>query len=316
VSRRSWIVSEGDGKTLGEVVVRAGSEPRAIVEGRVFIGKIRAKRADEKVALGDRIEISSQVTAHATVEIIFRGEGIVVIDKPAGISTIPDHGGSSETAIALAAKATDGKVSDLHPTSRLDREVSGVVIFARTKQAADALLEARGRGGYVRRYVAIGADAQIDDTGIWNAAIGRARDPKLRAAFAPNETKSEAKPSRTAYRIVARTGKFALFAFSPESGRTHQIRVHASHAGAPLLGDRAYGGATRVALPSGKIVQAARIYLHCARVSIEKSGKFRDFLAPIPAELREVWAALGGDVAAWDTALACNIASPPSSSSG
>ena len=306
-------MSEDDGKTLGDVVLRAGADLRAIQEGRVFVGKIRAKRADEKVAVGDRIEISSEPKAHADVEILFRGEGIVVIDKPAGISTIPDHGSSSETAIVLAARATGGKVTDLHPTSRLDREVSGVVIFARTKQAADALLAARARGGYVRRYVAIANDSQIGAAGVWDAAIGRARDPKLRAAFALGETKSEAKPSRTAYRVVARAGKFALFAFAPETGRTHQIRVHASHAGAALLGDRAYGGATRLALPSGKIMQASRIYLHCARVSIEKGRKKRDFSAPLPPELLEMWAALGGDAAAWDTALACDVlsSSPP-----
>ncbi|MEO8874520.1 MAG: RluA family pseudouridine synthase, partial [Polyangiaceae bacterium] len=300
--------SEADGKTLGDVVARAGADARAIAEGRVFIGKIRATRADEKVSVGDRIEISSNTKAHDDVTILFRGEGIVVIDKPSGISTIPDQAGSSETAIALAARATDGKVSDLHPTSRLDREVSGVVIFARTKQAADALLEARSRGGYVRRYVAIVADTNLE-SGIWDAAIGRARDPKLRAAFSADEKRHEAKASRTAFRVVARAGKFALMAFAPETGRTHQIRVHASHSGAPLLGDRAYGGATRLALPSGKIMQATRIYLHCARVSIEKSGKFRDFSAPIPVELSSMWAALGGDAAAWDTALACDISS-------
>jgi 23S rRNA-/tRNA-specific pseudouridylate synthase len=324
VSRRAWVVSKDDGTTVGEVVLRAGGGPRAIAEGRVFIGKIRVKRADEKVSVGDRIEIASANIEHATVEILFRGEGIVVIDKPSGISTIPDHGGSSESAIALTAKITDTKISDLHPTSRLDREVSGVVIFARTKQAAEALLDARARGEYVRRYVAIAADVVDLDFGIWDAAIGRAHDPKLRAAFAPKETKNDAKASwvttrhelpkgvqlsRTAFRVVARAGKFALLALSPETGRTHQIRVHASHAGAAILGDRSYGGATRVALPSGKIMQTSRICLHCATVKIKKSAKFSTFSAPIPDELRALWSALGGGEEAWDTAVSCDVSS-------
>jgi RluA family pseudouridine synthase len=309
MSRRTWVVSKDDGTTVGEVVLRAGGGPRAIAEGRVFIGKIRAKRADEKIGVGDRIEIAEASTGHAKVEILFRGEGIVVIDKPSGISTIPDQSSSSESAIVLTAKATDTKVGDLHPTSRLDREVSGVVIFARTKQAADALLEARARGEYVRRYVAIAADVADLDFGIWDAAIGRARDPKLRAAFGPKETKNDAKLSSTRYCVVARAGKFSLMAFSPETGRTHQIRVHASHAGAALLGDRAYGGSTRLALPSGKIVQASRIYLHCASVKIKKSAKFQTFSAPIPEDLRALWSALGGDASAWDTAIACDVSS-------
>ncbi len=309
MSRRTWVVAKDDGDTVGAIVLKAGGGPRAIGEGRVFLGKIRVKRADEKVRVGDRIEIAEASTDHASIEILFRGEGIVVIDKPAGISTIPDQSSSSESAIALTAKITDTKISDLHPTSRLDREVSGVVIFARTKQAADALLEARARGEYVRRYVAIASDVATLDVGVWDAAIGRARDPKLRAAFAPNETKNDAKPSRTRYRVVARAGKFCLLALAPETGRTHQIRVHASHAGALLVGDRSYGGATRLALASGKIVQPARICLHCANVKIKKSAKFQDFSAPIPDALRELWTALGGDAAAWDTAISCDVSS-------
>lgn len=309
MSRRTWVVSKDDGATVGEIVLRAGGGPRAIGEGRVFLGKTRVKRADEKVAVGDRVEIAEAKTDHAKVEILFRGEGIVVIDKPAGISTIPDQSNSSESAIALAAKITDSKITDLHPTSRLDRDVSGVVIFARTKQAADALLEARARGEYVRRYVAIAADVSGSDVGIWDAAIGRARDPKLRAAFASNETKHEAKASRTPFRVVARAGNFCLLALSPETGRTHQIRVHASHAGAPIVGDRSYGGVTRIALASGKIMQAARIYLHCASVKIKKSAKYQTFSAPIPETLRELWTALGGEASAWDTAVSCDVSS-------
>ena len=309
MNRITWVVAETDGDTIGQIVLRAKGDTRAIADGRVFIGKIRVKRADEKVRAGDRIEIAPPNEDHAAIKVLFRGEGIVVIDKPAGISTIPDHAGSSESAIALAARATDTKVTDLHPTSRLDREVSGVVIFARTKQAAEALMEARTRGDYVRRYVGISADVPSLESGIWDAAIGRARDPKLRAAFASSETKNEAKASRTHYRVVARAGRFALFAFAPETGRTHQIRVHAGHAGAPLLGDRSYGGATRISLPSGKIVQSARIYLHCAAVSIKKSAKIRTYSAPIPEELQVVWAALGGDASAWDTAARCDVSS-------
>lgn len=309
MGRRTWVVSKDDGETVGAIVLKAGGGPRAIPEGRVFIGKIRVKRADEKVGVGDRIEISDAKVDHASVEILFRGEGIVVIDKPAGISTIPDQSGSSESAIALTAKITDTKITDLHPTSRLDREVSGVVIFARTKQAADALLEARARGEYVRRYVAIAAHVPGLEFGVWDAAVGRARDPKLRAAFAPTETKHDAKASRTRFRVVARAGKFMLVAFSPETGRTHQIRVHASHAQAALVGDRSYGGATRLSLASGKIVQAARIYLHCANVKIKKSAKFQEYSAPIPETMRELWTALGGDVEAWDTAISCDVSS-------
>ncbi|MGH7329368.1 MAG: pseudouridine synthase, partial [Polyangiaceae bacterium] len=120
-------------------------------------------------------------------------------------------------------------------------------------------------------------------------------------------TLHDAKPSRTRWRLVAKANGHALLACSPETGRTHQIRVHASHAGAPLLGDRAYGGSSRVTLANGTILSCQRICLHCAHIEIEKGRKKRAFSSPIPADLRATWASLGGAASAWDTALACDL---------
>ena len=98
---------------------------------------------------------------------------------------------------------------------------------------------------------------------VWDAPIGAGKDPRHRAAFGP-----DAKASQTRWTVIARAGCFAMLAVEPQTGRTHQIRVHASHAGAPLLGDRDYGGATRVTLPDGRVVALARIALHAARVTV------------------------------------------------
>jgi 23S rRNA pseudouridine955/2504/2580 synthase/23S rRNA pseudouridine1911/1915/1917 synthase len=127
----------------------------------------------------------------------------------------------------------------------------------------------------------------------------------------------DATNAETLYRTIAVSPLgAALLALSPVTGRTHQIRVHASHAGAPLLGDRTYGGPTRQSLPSGRVLDLARIALHCARVTVPARSGPRAIVAeaPVPAELRDVWAALGGDPGAWDTALECTFdptGSPP-----
>ncbi|MEO8801611.1 MAG: pseudouridine synthase, partial [Polyangiaceae bacterium] len=138
-------------------------------------------------------------------------------------------------------------------------------------------------------------------------SIGRARDPKLRAAFASDETRFEAKASETRYRVVAEASDHALLAVAPVTGRTHQIRVHACHGGTPLLGDKSYGGPVRLVLANGKIAQIARVCLHCAWVEVPKRGGKRRFFAPIPSELAATWAALGGEAASWDTALSCEL---------
>ncbi len=307
MQRRVWIVGPNDGATVGAIVTKAGGDAAAVQEGRVFIGKTRAISAHDDVAVGDRITVSLVHTRRAVVEVLHHGDGLVVVAKPAGISTIPDQVGANDTLLARAAEAVGRKASELHPTSRLDREVSGVVIFATSKRSADALIAARENGEYARRYAAIAIHSPDPREGRWTASIGRARDPKLRAAFAPGETRFEAKASETRYRVVAEASEHALLAITPVTGRTHQIRVHASHGGAPLLGDKSYGGPERLVLVSGKIVQLTRICLHCAWVEVPKRGGKRRFFAPVPNELAATWAALGGDAASWDTALSCEL---------
>jgi 23S rRNA pseudouridine1911/1915/1917 synthase len=152
----------------------------------------------------------------------------------------------------------------------------------------------RNEHRYVRRYVALASRAPAEDDGTWDAAIGRAKDPRHRAVNG-----RDAISARTHFAVVARATNAALLALAPVTGRTHQLRVHASHAGAPLLGDRTYGGPVRLTLPTGKVVSLDRIGLHAARVTVFGSA----IDAPIPTMLRETWSALGGQEGDWEKAV-------------
>jgi 23S rRNA pseudouridine955/2504/2580 synthase/23S rRNA pseudouridine1911/1915/1917 synthase len=148
----------------------------------------------------------------------------------------------------------------------------------------------------------------LDDAGVWDAAIGRGEDPRHRAACGP-----DARAAETRWRVAARVDRALLLSVAPETGRTHQIRVHASHAGAPLLGDRDYGGAARLTLASGRVVALSRIALHAARVTVPgSSGEEQCAEAPVPPELTRMWVELGGEPQAWNTALACALDRSPS----
>jgi 23S rRNA pseudouridine955/2504/2580 synthase/23S rRNA pseudouridine1911/1915/1917 synthase len=134
---------------------------------------------------------------------------------------------------------------------------------------------------------------------VWDAPIGAGKDPRHRAAHGP-----DAKAARTHWAVVSRAGALAMLAVEPQTGRTHQIRVHASHAGAPLLGDRDYGGPSRLTLADGRVVALARIALHAARVTVPGArGEPLVAEAPIPDALKSAWSALGGADTAWVDAV-------------
>jgi 23S rRNA pseudouridine1911/1915/1917 synthase len=311
-----WVVRPGDGATLGEVLARAFGESSAIREGRVFVGRVRATDPDAPVALGDIVTVGTAREPGGSVRILAVEDGVVAADKPAGMPTIPDQGGSSHSLLFVLAKTLGCPPRELHPTSRLDREVSGVVLFARTPAAAARLAEARASGAYFRRYVAVAtrvpARSGSGKPGEWTAPIGRASNPKKRAAFGRDATYAT-----TFYETVATAGTSALLVLEPVTGRTHQLRVHAAHAAAPLLGDRDYGGATRVVLPSGRVVGIRRVALHAARVRVEwpKAAAF-EVRSPVPSELRELWTELGGNDAAWDAAIDAPVVGRPGPEAG
>ena len=292
---------------LGTVLAALRADASAVSEGRVFVGKTRALTSTLLVPAGTTVAYTQRGEAAPEVRILHQGNGLLVVDKPVGMPTIPDLRGKSHALTALAARAAGLPEKSLHPTSRLDRDVSGVVTFATTPSAQKLLAEARDRGMYERRYVALAAMAPTPRNGTCEARIGRAKDPRHRKV----DSQGEVACSRYVSVATANDGKVTLLALSPVTGRTHQLRVHASHLGAPLLGDKTYGGPTRLALGTGKILGFARIYLHCAGVRFPLAGAPSGILSlrsEVPSALLEAWSALGGEASAWEVATAWDTA--------
>ena len=306
-----WIVGRGDGPTVGRVLARAGVDGRAVSEGRVFVfdptlraSRRRVQAEVEPVSAGEVVEVAAAPALAAPapeVRILLRERDLVAADKPAGVPTIADHAGATHALVTRVAQAIGVDPKRLHPTSRLDRGVSGVVVFTLTREAAARLAAARESGEYHRRYAAIASTSPEPARGTWTQPIGRARDPRLRAVAG-----REAAAAETRYAIVARAGAYALLALAPVTGRTHQIRVHAAHAGAALVGDRDYGGPARLVLPGGRVIEPGRIALHAWRVIVPAAaGRAVAVISPFPPELLSLWSELGGEAAAWEGLPQC-----------
>jgi len=135
--KRAIAMRPGEDRTVAEVLVRAGADTRAVEDGRVFVGRRRVRRGDEAVKDGDVVEIAPPRETPVAVRVLAREDDVVAVDKPAGMPTIADHDGAAHALVAAAARALGIDAARLHPTSRLDRGVSGVVVFALTKAAAE-----------------------------------------------------------------------------------------------------------------------------------------------------------------------------------
>jgi len=295
-----WIVGAADGATVADVLARMKVDAAEVTRGNVFVGRRRVVAATEPVRIGDEVRATpDRGEARPPPRVLFERRGVVAALKPAGVPTIPDAQ-RGESFVADVARALGRPPSALHPTSRLDRAVSGVVFFALDDAARAALSAAREEGRYHRRYVALARGALASPRGTWDAPIGRARDPRHRAARG-----ADAAPAQTHYVQIANMQDALMLAVAPVTGRTHQIRVHASDAGAPLLGDATYGGPARVVSPRGAAVTVPRIALHCAWVHVDGTPWAAE--AEIPGDLDELWASLGGDRAMWKVATACPV---------
>jgi 23S rRNA-/tRNA-specific pseudouridylate synthase len=230
--------------------------------------------------------------AASDVEVLFRDARFLVLNKPA---FLPTTGPGAGETLVQRARALDPRAPKLHPSSRLDAEVTGVVVFARTREAIQHLLAARRAGAYLRGYIALAAAEPVPPAGDWRAPIALdRRDPRKRVEATAGAPR--ALPAHTRYRTLQALARAALLWLEPQTGRTHQLRVHAAAAGCALLGDRPYGGATRVVLDDGSVVSARRTLLHCARVSVPDpaGGAALRFEAALPEDMLQVWRALGG----------------------
>jgi 23S rRNA pseudouridine1911/1915/1917 synthase len=197
-------------------------------------------------------------------QIVYEDEAVLVIRKPAGLATESAGIGQKDVVSELknyVAKKNPGKMPYLGIVHRLDQPVEGLLVFAKTKKAAENLTAQLGKGMLKKEYLAVvcgkvpentgrlvdylikvngmavvkdAADAQVKDAA--DAQIKDAADAQVKQAADP-----QAKKAVLTYTKKAETGRLTLLAVQIETGRFHQIRAQLSHAGFPILGDEKYG---------------------------------------------------------------------------
>jgi 23S rRNA pseudouridine955/2504/2580 synthase len=302
--QRVAVPADRDGQRLDNLLFNLlKGVPRTHVYRLLRTGQVRVngKRAkpDTRVATGDELRIppvrmappgevpkASERSLKLLDSAILAEDGrYLVLDKPSGLAS---HGGSGISLGAIEQLRQLRPNVALELVHRLDRDTSGVLLFAKKRSALLAAQAAMREGTAHKRYLAL--------------LVGRMPKPRLKIDAALEKSVLQGgermvrvdpagKPSRSEFRLIEQRGDYAYVEVLIDTGRTHQIRVHAAHAGLPVAGDPKYGDAAANKALRG--LGLGRLFLHAAELSF--SGTDNEALrwaAPLPPELKAALDAL------------------------
>jgi 23S rRNA pseudouridine1911/1915/1917 synthase len=283
---------------------------RLVAGGHVLVDGVRA-RASRRLIRGERVTVevteaeplTTLKPAAIPLTVVYEDEVLAVIDKPAGLVVHPAPGHWDDTLLnALVARGTplaggaEGRPGIVH---RLDRDTSGLMLVAKTEHAHRRLSRALASRRVSRWYAALtwGHLAQSPTT--IDGPIARHPDDRKRMAVLAG-----GRSARTTAWVVARYGPVDLLRVALETGRTHQIRVHLSYIGHPIVGDPVYGGggSRRISGPGRKTAEAIeraapRQALHAARLGFRHPLTDEElvFTSEWPVDLKPALDAAAGD---------------------
>lgn len=246
--------------------------------GRVHVNGASTTRHDHPLTPADRVAIAPETSPQAAalgqhgIAILYEDSHLIAIDKPAGLLTVATDGEKTATAFALLHAHHRERPFVVH---RLDRDTSGVLLFAKTPTVRDALQEAWDSAE--KTYLAVVDGVPDPPEGAVENFLAEGKDLRVRPV---RDTVEHAKRAVSRYRVVSRAGRLTLLEVRIETGRKHQIRVHLAGLGCPVIGDRLYGNGVN---PAG------RLGLHARRLAFDHpaTGQRVTVEAAFPVELRK-----------------------------
>jgi 23S rRNA pseudouridine955/2504/2580 synthase len=267
---------------------------RLLRTGQVRVNGKRAK-PDTRVSGGDMLRIppvrvatpedavraSDRSLQRLDAQIVFEDRYFIAIDKPSGLAS---HGGSGIKLGAIEQIRQLRPQEALELVHRLDRDTSGILLFARRRSALTGVQTEIREGRVKKRYLALLAGSLTKAKVRVDAAL---RKSVLRGGERLVEVDPDGKPSRSEFRLIQAYAGYSYVEVLIDTGRTHQIRVHAQHLGAPVAGDDKYGD--EEANKRLKDLGLRRLFLHAAQFEFRlPDGGEYSFSAPLPPELSAV----------------------------
>ncbi len=232
------------------------------------------------VALSERAPREDLYCEHtARPNIVYEDDDLLVLNKPAGVAMHPKADDASAPSLAAMLTGYLGEGSVPHFVSRLDKGTSGLLIAAKSGYVHDRLRRALHSDNLRREYRAVAVGRVTPDHGIIDAPIGRAESSIIRRCV-----RADGLPSLTEYETLQTSERFTLLRMRPQTGRTHQLRVHMAYLGYPLAGDWLYGTEDKNLI--------ARPALHSYELWFTQpiTGQELHFTAPIPQDMQRLLA--------------------------
>ena len=258
-----------------EMGMSTGLMNRLKWQDKLFVNGV-AQHTDYPVKAGDVITVPLEEPTpeypaeDGSLTVIYEDDHILAVDKPAGMLVHPSRVKNTGTLAnrVVGYYQRTGQNCAFHPITRLDRDTFGIVLLAKNSHIHALLNDLHAAGQLHKTYEALVFGGPEGDTGIIDAPIARRPLPSLLREISP-----EGKPSVTEYTVVQRDENVTHLALKPITGRTHQLRVHCSYMGFPILGDPQYGSEASKAYSGEKGITTQ---LLCA--------KRLEFTHPITAE--------------------------------
>jgi 23S rRNA pseudouridine1911/1915/1917 synthase len=249
---------------------------KLIERGDVLVNGEPQRKAGYKLRVKDTISITydaaaEQIIPDIDLPVLYEDDDCVVINKPLGVLTHSKGAFNPEATVAswLRSRVSnmDGERAGI--VHRLDRATSGVMICAKTPEALSWLQKQFSQRRVKKTYMAVIAGSLRPVEAVIDMPIER--NPKKPQTF---RVGSNGKPAVTQYKTLQSNDKESLLELKPETGRTHQLRVHLANLGHPILGDTLYGGKS-----------CNRLYLHAAALELTLPNRTRQtFSVPVPEE--------------------------------
>jgi 23S rRNA pseudouridine1911/1915/1917 synthase len=242
-----------------------------------------------KPDIGDVIDIdlppaslNSVVPEDIPINILYEDDDLLVVDKPAGMTVHP-AAGHHENTLVNALLFHTSKLADTGDkrrpgiVHRLDKDTSGAMMVAKNRSAYLNLTSQFKNRAVIKKYLALVKGHLTPQEGVIEASIGRNRINRERMAVV---SEGRGKEARTEYNIVDYIGDYSLLEVRPETGRTHQIRVHLAAIGYPVAGDKIYGVKT-------SFLTRQFVHSSCIGFRLPSTDEYVEFNSPLPPDLEK-----------------------------